>query len=299
MSSVHDPAQLLALGVLLETRSVTAAARRLGISQSALSHTLARLRERFEDPLLVRVGAALTPTPRALLMEPLLRAAILDLEAAVRVVPTYNPKTASRTFRLATTDLVDLVVLPKLLLRLQGDAPGVDIQVSPAVGSETALQRGDLDIAIQPRSEGPSLRRRALYRERFVVMHRLGHPLSEVPLTVERFVGARHCLVAPQGTPGGVVDNILLGLGLSRRTVLVVPSFLAVPHIVATTDLLATLPERVAQSSTLPVLTREHPLVLPGFTLSMVWHEQKEGDPGHAWLRDLLSEVVNGGPTAA
>jgi DNA-binding transcriptional LysR family regulator len=296
MSTIHDSTQLVALDALLETRSVSAAARRMGVTQSAMSHTLARLRERFDDPLLVRAGRGLVPTVRAELMAPRLRAAVRELEAAVAIVPTFDAATAERTFHLATTDLVELALLPGLLTRLGRHAPGVDLALRGPSGAEAALERGDLDLSIQLlREDSPAgLRARALFRERFVCVYRRDHPLAGVPLTVERFVAARHALVAPQGARGGVVDDALAAAGLSRRTALLVPGFLIVPHVIASTDLLVTLPERLARTfaALLPLRILEHPLTLPGFTMSLVWHERHEDDPGHRWLRELLFSVA-------
>lgn len=293
MSLAHDPTQLFALDALLETRSVSAAARRMGVTQSAMSHTLARLRGQFGDPLLVRAGRALALTARAEAMAPRLRAAVRDLQDAVATVPTFDAATTTRTFRLATTDLVELAVLPALLNRLESEAPGVDLWLRGPADAETALQRDDLDLSIQLlTSDTPAagLRTRALFHERFVCVYRRDHPLAAGPLTIEAFASARHALVAPRGSRGGVVDAALTAAGLSRRTALIVPSFLVVPHLVAATDLVVTLPSRLAYTfaALLPLCVVEHPLALPGFAMSMVWHDRHEGDPGHRWLRERL-----------
>jgi DNA-binding transcriptional LysR family regulator len=301
MTSIHDPTQLVALDALLETRSVSAAAKRMGVSQSAMSHTLARLRLRFADPLLVRSGRGLVPTARAEAMAPRLRAAVRELEGAVDAVPVFDPATARRTFRLATTDLVELVLLPTLLSRLEHDAPGVDLWLSGPLDGEGRLQRGDLDLSLQllrGTEADAGLRARALFRERFVCVMRRDHPLAEGPLTLARFVSARHALVAPQGTPGGVVDRALEAQGLSRRTALTLASFLVVPHLVASSDLLVTLPERLARvfAGLLPLVVKEHPLDLSGFTVNLVWHERHDHDPGHRWLRQAVVAAVADAP---
>lgn len=290
MNSTHDPAQLFALDALLETRSVSAAARRMGVTQSAMSHTLARLREQFDDPLLVRAGRGLARTARAEAIAPRLRAAVRDLQDAVAMVPTFDPATTSRTFRVATTDLVELALLPALLPRVQREAPGVDLWLRGPADAEAALQRDDLDLSLQPLgadTPAAGLRARSLFHERFVCVYRRGHPLAAAPLSPAVFARARHALVAPRGSRGGVVDTALTAAGLSRRTALILPSFLVVPHLVATSDLVVTLPSRLAHTfaALLPLCVVEHPLPLPGFTISMVWHERHEGDPGHQWLR--------------
>lgn len=300
MNGVHDPSALLALDALLDTRSVTLAARRMGVSQSAMSHTLARLRARFDDPLLVRSGRGLVPTARAEGMARHLRLAAVELEAAVTATPSFQPATARRTFRVATTDLVEMVVLPRVLALLEREAPGVDLHVRAQVDAEAALHAGELDLVLQPVRDHASagLRARALFHERFVCVMRRGHPLARRKLTVERFAEARHLLVAPRGQPGGIVDDVLAARGLQRRTAVLVPSFLAVPHLVAETDLVATLAERVARSfaGSLPLRVVPHPLPLPGFTVSLVWHERTDAEPGHVWLRRALTRAVRALP---
>jgi DNA-binding transcriptional LysR family regulator len=295
MNTLHDPDALVALDALFTTRSVTAAAKQLGVTQSAMSHTLARLRARFADPLLVRSGRGLALSARAEAMAPRLRAALRDLSDAVATTPTFDPTTARRTFTLATTDLVELTVLPAALRRLERDAPGLNLWVRGPRDAEAALQRGDLDLSAQVRrGEAAGLRARAVFRERFVCMHRVDHPLAGAGMTVEAFAAARHALIAPSGAPGGVVDTALAARGLERRTAVIVPGFLSVAHLVATTDLLVTLPERVARAHAglLPLTIVEHPLDLPDFTVYLVWHERSDGDPGHRWLRDHLVESV-------
>ncbi|MFZ5482369.1 MAG: LysR family transcriptional regulator [Myxococcota bacterium] len=296
MNNSHD---LVSLHALLETGSVTRAAKWMGVTQSAMSHTLARLRADLGDPLLVRSGRGLVPTARAEAMAPRLREAVEALEAAMAAAPAFHPATARRTLRVATTDLVELALLPAVLARLGHEAPGVDLQVRAALDAETALAAGQVDLAIQPlRADAPvaGLRTRALFHERFTCAMRRGHPLAEGELTPERFAAARHALVAPRGTPGGVVDEVLAARGLSRRTVVIVPTFLVVPHLVATTDLVVTLPERIAVAfaGLLPLAVVPHPLDLPGFTISMVWHERAHADPGHRWLRGLFLEAATG-----
>lgn len=300
MNSVHDPSALLALDALLETRSVTLAARRMGVSQSAMSHTLARLRARFEDPLLVRSGRGLVPTARAERMGRHLRSAASELAAAVAVAPAFDPLTARRVFRIATTDLVEMSLLPRVLAILEREAPGIDLHVRAQTDAEPALHSGEIDVAIQPVRDQPSagLRARALFHEKFVCVMRRGHPLAASKLSAARFAGARHVLVAPRGSPGGIVDDVLTARGLARRTVVLVPSFLAVPHLLAGSDLIATLAERVARAfaDLLPLHVVPHPLRLPGFTISTIWHERADADPGHVWLRQALTRAATALP---
>lgn len=295
MTGIHD---LVALNALLEERSVSRAARRLGVTQSAMSHALARLRERFDDPLFVRAGHGLVPTARAEAMAPRLSLGLSELERAVTEAEPWSPLSAKRSFRLDITDYGELLLLPPLLARLAREAPGVDLRVTRAGDGSEALTRGDVELMVGVLGAGQpaGLRGRALFRDRFVCVMREGHPLADQPLTVERFAEARHALIAPRGTPGGIVDTALAKLGLERRVALTVPHFLAAPYIVAGSDLVLTLAERVARAlaAHLPLLIVEPPLDLPTFTTSLFWHERLDLDPGHQWMRGLLVEVAPG-----
>lgn len=293
MNTVHAPADLVALDALLQHGSVSAAARQLGVTQSAMSHTLARLRRDLDDPLLVRSGRRLVPTARAERMAPRLREAVAALEAAVAAPDAFDPMTARRAFRIAMPDYGELVLLPQLLARIEREAPGVDLAIVRA--APDALDRNEVDIVLQPRrreDDRAGLRARALFQERFVCVLRHGHPLIESGLTIEGFAAARHLLVAPRGTPGGVVDEALAARGLKRRTVVTAPSFLAAPYHVARTDLVLTLAERVARvvAAGLPLHVLPHPLALTPFTTSMIWHERLDNDPAHIWLRRIVGE---------
>lgn len=301
MNDLHDSSDLIALEVLLQTRNVTQAAVRLGITQSAMSHTLARLRQRFDDPLLVRSGRGLVRTALAEAMSPRLSAALAELRSAVQARVEFDPARSRATFRFGTTDMVELVVLPRLVARLSEEAPGVDLHVLGAADGETALIEDRLDLLCQPlREPTPAgLRARALYSERFVCMLRPQHPLCAGPQsteswTTESFAAARHALVAPRGNPGGVTDRVLAGLGHQRRTVLLVPSFLAVAHIVAASDLVVTLPERVARTIAAPLglTVREPPFEIPGFRMHLLWHERHDAHPAHRWLRAKMVEAA-------
>jgi DNA-binding transcriptional LysR family regulator len=293
MQDLHDLNQLRVLDALLTERSVTRAARRLGLTQPAVSHALARLRLRFGDPLLVRAGRGLALTARAEALALRLRAAIQGLDALLADRPSFDPATARRTFRLTTADYGELAVLPSVMPRLMQQAPGVDLWVQRPMEDEfAAVEQVDLAVIVPRGQDAPSsLRSRALLRERFVCVMRRGHPLAG-GMTVEQFAAASHAFVAPRGSPGGVVDDALGRLGLRRRVALALPHFLVIPHIIATTDLIVTLAERVAVAfAHLPIEITAPPLELPGFTVAMMWHERLDADPGHRWLRSLIAEV--------
>jgi len=286
------------LHALLAERSVSRAAKRLGLSQSATSHALARLRELLGDPLLVRSKGGLVPTPRALALEEPVERAIRGLEGTFLGRPSFDAKTARRRFVIATSDYVEIILLPGLISRLAEEAPGIDLVVRAIEGgAEDELRRGEVDLAfglLQDGAEANALRWVRLLDDDFVCMMREGHPLAQGQLDVARFVSARHALIAPRGRPGGPVDEALAELGLTRRVALLVPHFLVAPHVVARTDLLLTIARRIAVTfaEMLPLAIVESPLALPTFTVGMQWGERNDADPGHAWLRQRLVEAA-------
>lgn len=292
---------LVALRALLEERHVTRAARRVGLSQPAMSHALARLRGLLDDPLLVRTSKGMQPSARASgIVRPLARA-LEDVERALAAPKAFDPTTSTQTFRIATNDYIELVVLPRLLATLSREAPGVDVRVA-SLGSRAFehLGEGRSDIAIgvvgamgepiPPRG----IRSRRLLTDDFVCVVREGHPRLKKRLSLDDFVSLSHALVAPRGKSGSVVDTALAKLGKTRRVAVEVPHFLVAPHIVRETDLILTLARRVARALA-PLLGLRQlapPLELPGFSMAMVWHERQHNDPAHVWLRAVVASAA-------
>jgi DNA-binding transcriptional LysR family regulator len=292
---------LRALERLLATRSVSAAARSLGVGQPAMSKTLQRLRGELGDPLLVRVGHAMVPTPRgAALAEPVGAA----LAAAGRVLArpeAFDPKTARGQFVLAMPEHAHTTVAVPFIERLEAAAPGLDLRIRTLTfASRVELARGDLHLAIVPDlSALPNLPKpdlsefvvRPLYREEYaVVSARKRRPLR---WTLDRYASARHVLVATLGENDvGVVDPFLEKLGMRRRVAVTVPGFLQAARLVASTDLVATLPERVAHTTGYPLDIQRPPLELPELRMLVGWHPRDTNDPRHRWLREQLATCV-------
>jgi DNA-binding transcriptional LysR family regulator len=286
---------LVILEDLLRTSSVTQTAKRLGRTQSAVSHALRRLRGVFGDPLFVRVGAVLTPTARAReLAEPLHEL----MHGAQRLLGSrgaFEPARLRRRFTVAASDFAEIVVLPGLLPRLAREAPGVELHVV-FVGAQVdrLVQEGEVDLALgagfQPLS---GLLRQSLFEERNVCLVRQGHPRVKGKLTLEAFVREEHAVIAPRGLASHFVDEALAKQGLERRVVLRVPHFVTAPLLVASSDLLLVAPARVAEAlaKLAPLRVLEPPLPLPGFTFIQVYAEANRGDPAHTWLRGLIAEV--------
>jgi DNA-binding transcriptional LysR family regulator len=290
---------LVALDALLVEGNVTRAAERLGLSQPAMSHALNRLRVLLDDPILVRTPRGMVPTPRAEELAPAIHAALDDIDRALRGRPPFDPSTARRAFTIAAVDLSELTILPPLLARIAEDAPGIDLLVRPLRLDtiEEELESGLVDVAFVVLNADDDLGalRQRLFHESFVCVVRADHPTVGEALTIEEFVALDHALVGPRGRRGGFVDSELARLGLTRRVALMVPHFLVAPMVVAKSDLILTLPERIARAfaAILPlrIVPTPAPLTLAGFDVSQIWHERQSLDPAHAWLRGLIADV--------
>lgn len=289
---------LLTLDALLTERHVTRAARRRGPTQPAVSHALARLRKLFGDPLLVRgPGGGLRLTPRAEALSPAIHGVLTDVAALVQQPAAFEPATARQTFRLGGNDYVELVLLPGLAARLGHVAPGVDLRITaPPDDVPAAMARGTLDVMLSPPRPEYTVGcyQRVLFDERFTCVVRGGHPVAARRLTLARFCEFEHLQIAPRGTPGGLVDDALAALGRTRRVAVTVPHFLVAPYVVASTDLILTLPLRLADLlvKQLNLVILPPPLELAGFSIHMIWHERTHYDPGHRWLREQLAGIL-------
>jgi len=282
---------------VLHEKGVTPAAARLGLTQPAVSNALARLRKVFGDPLFVRTPRGVDATPFAReLAEPLPQALAL-LESALAHGPGFDPATSTRAFRFYMSDLGQIEFLPPLVERVQRTAPGVRLE---AVALEVediadALAAGALDLAIGflP-GLGPPLRRRPLFRDPYVCLMRADHPAVGKTLTKKKFLEASHALVSYRGGHR-VIEEALERAGLARRIALRVPHFTVVPMVLERTDLMLTLPLRVARVyekrgnfKSLPP-----PVPIPPAEVAVHWHERFESDPGNRWLRDLMIELYS------
>jgi DNA-binding transcriptional LysR family regulator len=297
-----DLSALATLDALLQESSVSRAARRLGLSTPAVSHALARLRERFDDPLLVRAGKSMVLTPRAEVLRPQVRDAIAVASRVFEASGEMEPSELERTFTLSTTDYVLSVFGRALDERVRREAPGVRLRFLPnALDDADRLRRGDSDLAVGIYGDlPPELKTRTLFTERLVCVVRKGHPTVKKRLTLREFVKLEHVQVAPRGRPGGYVDELLEARGLERRVARAVPFFHTALEMAATSDYVLTISERIAKatSAALGLVVHEPPLPLEPFALSMVWHPRFDGDQAHKWLRQQLVEVTADTPHA-
>jgi DNA-binding transcriptional LysR family regulator len=291
------------LDVMLAERNVTRAAARLHLTQSATSSALARLRVVVNDPLFIRTPRGMQPTPKARSLAEPVRRALEELSHAIGTSSLFDPSTSTQTFRLATTDHALSVFLPSLAAHLQGEAPHVRLDVTalgPAPDHDLDPTRTDrLDFLIAPfASKGhlkapPHFKMRKLFSERIVVLARKDHPQIKSRLSMTAFTQAAHILIAPRGGwLTGSVDRAMGALGLKRNIRITVPHYMVAPHVVAQTDMLVTLPERLAHHAigTLPIRIHALPIAIPEFTISMAWHERIHTDLPHQWLRNRIAE---------
>lgn len=287
---------LLALHALLQEGHVTRAAERMGITQSAMSRNLAQLRRQLDDPLLVRTGNGMHPTERAQALRGPLERWVADAEALVGQRTRFEPLNARLRLTVASSDHVQASLLPRLMLALAEEAPGLDLVFrtdGPRVAEQ--LVDGSIDLALAPggRMEGAELHAQRVMRDDFRVVHRAGHAWEELELDLDLYCEAKHALAAPLQVEGGLVDDLLRRRNRSRRVALVAPSFLSVGHLVATSDLVSTLPTRVAEhlAQTLGLVVRTPPLELPSFSLVQYWHTRQHANPAHVWFRQLVHRV--------
>lgn len=285
---------LITLDVLLAEGSVARAAQRLRLSPSAMSRALARLRETTGDPLLVRAGRGLVPTPRALELREHVSRLVQDAEAVLRPAEQLDLKQLVRTFTLRTSDGFVENFGPALIARAGEQAPGVRLHFVQKLSKDSAALRDgsvDLETGVVGGTTSPEVRTRALFEDRFVGVVRTGHPLSEGEITASRYAAGRHILVSRRGLDKGPMDEALEALGLQREIITVVGGFSAALALARASDLIATVPARHTQNLRTGLHSFELPFELPPITISMLWHPRMDADSAHRWLRDCLRVV--------
>lgn len=290
---------LLVLNALLRHNSVSEAAVELNLSQSATSHALNRLRELFEDELLVRSGRAMVPTARAEQLKAPLEQAMSQLVEAILPREAFDPARARGEFRLATNDYAQFALLPPLLEKLQQRAPGIDLRVRE-LGAEPPTERlasGAIDLALTlglPQDVPETLYRRDLFQLELMSMVRRDHPQVGDGLDLDTYCALAHILVSPLGDGVGVVDLTLAKMGRKRRVAVVVPHFMVAPFLVAHSDMVLTTARSVAEkfAQTLALRLFEPPIDLVRGTISMVWHPRNHSEARQQWFRRQIEEVV-------
>jgi DNA-binding transcriptional LysR family regulator len=290
--STPDLNLLVTLDVLLAEGSVARAAQRLRLSPSAMSRALARLRETTGDPLLVRAGRGLVPTPRALELRERVSQLVQDGEAVLRPAEELNLKALVRTFTLRTTEGFVENFGPDLIARVGADAPGVRLCFVPKPNKDSApLREGavDLETGVVGKTTGPEVRAQALFRDRFIGVVRAGHPLSRGKITPTRYAAGRHIGVSRRGLDKGPIDEALKPLGLEREIVTIVGGFATA--LALATDLIASVPERHTGNLRAGMHSFPLPVSTPEITISLLWHPRLDADPAHRWLRACVRDA--------
>ena len=285
---------LVTLDVLLAEGSVARAAQRLRLSPSAMSRALARLREATGDPLLVRAGRGLVPTPRALELRERVGQLVQGAEAVLRPAETLDLKRIVRTFTLRTSEGFVENFGPDLMARVGREAPGVRLRFVQKPDKDSGPLRDgtvDLETGVVGPTTGPEVRAQALFRDRFIGVVRMGHPLSRGKITPARFAAGRHIGVSRRGLDRGPVDDALEQFGLEREIVTIVGGFSTALALARATDLIASVPERHTGTLRAGMHSFGLPVAMPEITVSLLWHPRLDADPAHRWLRAHLRDV--------
>jgi len=287
---------LVVFNQLLTERRVSRVAENLGLSQPAVSNALARLRKLTGDALFLRTTKGMEPTPYAQQLSEPIAYALGLIHSAVNQKTSFDPAAAKRAFTVGMTDIGEIYFLPKLMEELARVSPGVTLSTvrNTSVNLRDDMEAGHINLAIGllPQLKAGFFQRR-LFRQRYVCMFRQGHPLGKRKLSLDEFSSARHVVVVSEGTGHGKVDELLDRGGVARNVVLTVPHFVAVGHLLQHSDLVATVPERLAQALAGPfeLAYVKHPAALPEIAINLIWHAKYHKDPANEWLRNLVFRI--------
>lgn len=288
---------LVALDALLAESSISRAAERVHLSQGAMSNALARLREHFDDELLVAVGRRMEATPRAQALKPLVRDLLVRIDTTMQVQPRFDPTTTERSFRIVVSDYSLWVFVPHLLRHAAELGASARFEFLPQVGEPTqALERGEADVLIIPKrfvsAEHPAA---ALFVDRFTCLMAADHPLAGRPLTREAYEAAGHVVMQPASASGTAIDALhLQQLGIQRRVEVTSYSFSSLPGMLLGSRRLATVQRHIAAQACrhLPLVMADPDFELPRVEQRLQWHRHRSEDPGLLWLRETLAAAA-------
>ena len=291
-----DLNQLVLFQQLMVERRVSKVAENLGLTQPAVSNTLAKLRRQFGDDLFVRTPKGMMPTPLAEQMAGPIGDALALIHRGLNPHSRFDPASVQRSITIGMTDIGEIVFLPELLAHLQQVAPGVALTTVRTTASTLRedMEAGKVDLAIGPL---PQLKagffQRRLFRQRYVCLFRQGHPLDRKRMSLADFQAAEHLIIVSAGTGHGKVDDLIRRAGIERRMRLTVPHFVSVGHILQRSDMVATVTERLAERLAAPFGLRflPHPIDLPEVAINLFWHAKVHRSPAHQWLRGLVFDL--------
>lgn len=275
------------------------ASEELELSQPALSHSLKRLREQLGDVLFVKAHSGMQPSARAVQLAPVVQQLLSMVRESVLTTPAFEPKSARRTFTIAMSDVGEMVFLPRLLSQITRESPSVNVNtvsMSPRDMAE-AMQRGQVDLALGyfPDLKGSDMFQQRLFGHSFVCLVRHDHPVIQGTLSQEQFLAVPHAVVHTEGRSQEIVEEFFKKRDIVRRGLLNCPHFLSIPMVIASTDMLITVPEPVGQVfakiGNLQML--EPPYLFPEYDVKQNWHRCQHDDPGNKWLRSVVVKLYN------
>jgi DNA-binding transcriptional LysR family regulator len=287
---------LVIFNQLLIERNVSKVAENLGLGQPAVSNALARLRKLFGDELFIRTSSGMQPTPFADQLAESIGYALGMIHGAINVKNSFDPATSKRRFSIGMTDIGEIHILPGLMGKIPELAPSVSISTvrNTAINLKDAMEAGHIDLAIGllPQLKAGFFQQR-LFTQHYVCMFRDGHPLDKKKVLASDFYEADHVAIVSTGTGHGMVDEILDKNLAQRKVKLTVPHFVAVSRILQSTNLIATVPERLAEHMAKPFGLKyiPHPVKLPEIAINLFWHAKYHKDPANQWLRGLLFKL--------
>jgi DNA-binding transcriptional LysR family regulator len=293
---------LVVFDMLLRLRSVSRTAETLGMSQPAMSLALKKLRSAFADPLFVRGSRGLSPTPRAEQLAVPVQHVLDQIKNDVLRQPSFKPATTERTFTFNMADVGELVFLPRLYAHLRAVAPGANIRTvsTPPAQLAEAMQSGEVDLAVGyfPQLQGAAIYQQRLFSHSFVCILRKDHPLSGGQITKKQFLDAEHVVVQQEGKSHELFEEAIVAQGLKRRVVLSIPHFLAIPLVIAESDLIVTVPYAIGMSfakmASLKML--RPPIEVGPAEVKQHWHARFHHDEANRWIRGVVAELFLGKP---
>lgn len=287
---------LFTLDAVLAEGSVVGAARRLGLSPSAMSRSLARLRRSTGDPLLVRAGRGLVPTPRAIELRDRVSEIVQEAEAAIGPADSFDPMRLERTFTIRTSDGFAENFGPSLIERVRAEAPRARLRfVQKPDRVSFGLRDGtiDLETGVVGDETGPEVRAKTLFKDRFVGVVRSGNILSKGKVTLTRYLKCGHISVSRRGILQGPIDDALAALGETREIAVTVSGFATAIALARATDMAASVPERHTANLREGLRSFTLPFPTPGLTISLLWHPRMDADRAHRWIRTLIHDACS------
>jgi DNA-binding transcriptional LysR family regulator len=289
---------LVVFNELLVERRVARVADKLGLTQPSVSNAISRLRKVLQDDLFIRTPKGMEPTLYASQLAEPVNSALSTIRNSLNQQPEFSPATSTRKFTISAADVGEVYFLPKLMDTLEQVAPGVSISTLPntTVNLRDAMEAGQIDLAVGllPLLKAGFMQR-SLFHQPYVCMFRKGHPLQGKKISLKDFTEADHVVVAAPGTGHAKMDELIERKGIRRKVRLTVPHFIAVGHILANTNMIATVPERYAIECVAPfgLCYVKHPVELPRIGINIFWHAKVHKEPGNQWLRNLLADLFS------